>query len=267
MDQNENPMPEGMVFPDFAVQVTEEAQREKLSCCLVDPTVHGGFVDVTAFAGESIMAAKHAGISINGSVHVGQYFDLREPIHLGESLVLHGRVTKVVEEPRGYMVTSTFEAERDDGSVPLMMERTSLRILSDGGTKGPLGKGVTRGVDRGEMRLEATKQLEPEKVAEYSIEAENLIHSDPEVARQFGFRAPIAGGLMAVRMMMEVLARRGAIHDLKMSVRFRRPMFWDEKLELRSQGSGGTPEMFSVFQADGKVVNDAVLHSLNGEQP
>ena len=265
MTTTDNPMPEGMVFPDFPVTVSEQDQTEKLRCCSVDPTVHGGLVDITALAGESIMATKHAGVSINGSVHVGQYFDLRAPIELGEPLVLHGRVTKVVAEPRGHVVTCTFEAERADGTVPLLMERTSLRIAQEA-TKGPLGKGAAREPERELMRLEATKQLLPANVAEYSIEAENLIHSDPAVAREFGFRAPIAGGLMAVRMMMEVLAQRGPIDQLQMSVRFRRPMFWDEVLEIRSQGSAAMPEAFAVFQANGKVVNDAVVHALNGQR-
>ena len=265
MSPADNPMPEGLVFPDFDVTVTEQVQREKLLCCGVDPSVHGRFVDITALAGETIMATKHAGISINGSVHVGQYFDLREPIELGEPLVLHGRVTKVAEEPRGHMITCNFEAERPDGTVPLVMERTSLRIAAESSTKGPLGKSAARPTERESMRFEARKQLEPDKVAEYSIEAENLIHSDPEVARQFGFRAPIAGGVMAVRMMMEVLARRGPITQLQMSVRFRRPMFWDDLLEVRTQQTENAPESFAVFQAEGKVVNDAVVHALSGQ--
>ncbi len=259
-----NPLHEGFVFPTLETVVTEAAQREKLACCQVDPAVFGDRADITAFAMEAIMATKRAGVSINGSVHVGQYFDLREPIYLGETLTLKGRVTNVEPEPRGHLITSTFELERDDASVPLVMERTSLRISAQSETKGPLGRRPTSEPDRSSMQLSAQKQLEPDKVAQYSIEAENLIHSDPNVARQFGFKAPIAGGLMAVRMMMESLVSDGPVETLKMSVRFRRPMFWDELLEIYSHAheDEDRPGGYVVCRPDGKVVNDAVVHAL-----
>ncbi len=259
-----NPLHEGFIFPSLQTVVTEAAQREKLACCQVDPAVFGNRADITAFAMESIMATKRAGVSINGSVHVGQYFDLREPIDLGEQLTLQGKVTKVEPEPRGHLITSTFELERNDGTVPLVLERTSLRISAQSETKGPLGRRQASEPDHGDMRLEAKKQLEPDKVAQYSIEAENLIHSDPAVARQFGFKAPIAGGLMAVRMMMESLVQGGPIETLKMSVRFKRPMFWDEMLEIYSYPHEGEdrPGRYAICRPDGKVVNDAVVHEL-----
>lgn len=262
MSDEPNPLYEGLEFPDFAVTVTEELQGEKLRCCGIDADVFGSQVDITAFAGETIMATKHAGISINGSVHVGQYFDLREPIALGEALILSGRVTKVEPEPRGHLVTAAFEARRADGSIPLLLERTSLRIAATSPRKGPLGRSSEADPDPEAMVLASVKQLEPEHVARYSIEAENLIHSDPAVARQFGFKAPIAGGLMAVRMMMEALVKHGALRRLQMSVRFRRPMFWDERLEVRRRGSEHAPEAFAVFRSDAKVLTQSQIHAI-----
>ena len=255
---------EGFEFPPIEIRITEAIQREKLECCQVDAAVFGDRTDITAFAMEAIMATKQAGFSINGSVHVGQVFELREPIFLGEKLALKGRVTQVNPEPRGHLITSAFELTREDGVIPLVLERTSLKIDAQSESKGPLGRRRNPDPDRDTMQLEAIKQLEPDKVAQYSIEAENLIHSDPNVAREFGFKAPIAGGLMAVRMMMEALVRPGPLSTLKMSVRFRRPMFWDATLEVRSQPqlSQDWPTGFAVFSSEGKVVNDAQVQAL-----
>ena len=72
-------------------------------------------------------------------------------------------------------------------------------------------------------------------MAAFSDEADNLIHSDPETAKRFGFRAPIAGGLMASHIMLGALSAEaggGPVSRLKGEIRFLRPMFWDERLRL-----------------------------------
>ncbi len=112
------------------------------------------------------------------------------------------------------------------------------------------------------MSLFARHQLVPEKVAAYSIEADNLIHSDPETARRFGFRAPIAAGLMAVHFMLAALRRPGPIEQLRATVRFRRPMFWDEALEVwgrRAAGDSGPLTALAVINPEGKVANACVV--------
>jgi len=263
MPEAVNPMPAGFQFPAMAVTVTRAIQNEKLRLCGVDPSVFGSAVDITAFAGEAIMATRLAGISINGSVHVGQTFELAAPIALGTPVTLNGRVIDVEDDPRGHLVRARFEAMLPDGRVPLVMERTSLRISAPG-AKGRPGKKRVADVPPDRWRLESRKTLIPERVAEYSGEAENLIHSDPEVARQFGFRAPIAGGLMAVRMMMEALARRGPVVRLQMSVRFRRPMFWDDALEIRSDAAGpkARPHRIAAYRSDGRVACEAQLRAV-----
>lgn len=254
-------MTEGLEYPDYPVLISEDLQREKLRCCGVDASVFGPWTDITGLADATILATKSAGFSINGSVHMGQWFDLREPIALGTPLTLRGRVTQVAPEPRGHIVTSSFDVVREDGSVPLHLERTSLRIDGASEQKGPLGKKRTVPPSRSDFALATQKTLIPGDVAEYSIEAENLIHSDPAVAKEYGFRVPIAGGLMAVRMMMETLAARGVIETLSMSVRFRRPMFWDDTLDVCTDAPEA-PSQYYVFREDGKVANEATVESV-----
>jgi acyl dehydratase len=249
------------VYPTYDVNVTREAQAEKLACCDVDPGVFGDYVDITHFAVETIMAAKHGGASINGSVHVSQEFEQFEPVRLGETLTLSGRVTAVESNARGAMITSAFEFSRASGVVPLRLSRTSLKA-DPARMRPPAGWSTVAAVELASDWLEvASHRLVPENVARYSVEAQNLIHSDPAVAGEFGFRAPIAGGLMAARMMMAYLWRDGPLQSLRMSVNFRRPMFWDEQLRLFDVGGAGA-RLKMIRASDNKVVNDATIDYL-----
>jgi len=257
---SDKPLDLNFEYPIYAVCVDPQLQNAKLACCDIGPDVFGDYVDITHYAMETILAAKRGGASINGSVHVTQYFEQRAPIKLGERITLKGEVTKVEDVSKGNLVTSRFEAMRPDGDIPLILERTSLRVDASranarASTQQPLPAEAPRLTEL--RRL----PLQPEKVAKYSAEGDNLIHSDPEVAQQFGFRTPIAAGLMAVRFMMAHLWRSGPVHTLQMSVRFRRPMFWDEELVL--SGAGANNENLSMIRAsDGKVANEAHIQSI-----
>ena len=253
----------GFKYPQWEVRVTQQEQEEKLRCCDVLPDVYGDRADISYFAHESIMAAKHAGITVNGSVHMEQVFDLREPIYLNEPLTIVGEVIAVEPDPRGHRVRSRFDFRRSDGSIPLSTERMSLRIDPHSHIKGPLGNAPrVEEPDAGILVHIGTKQLVPEKVAQFNEDAENLIHSDPEVAKAFGFRAPIAGGLMAVRFMMEALVRFGPIDELLMTVRFRRPMFWDEVLDLYADRNDRSLSCLIFRNHSGKVANMARIDHL-----
>tara|TARA_B100002052_G_C15759191_1_gene541486 strand:- start:553 stop:993 length:441 start_codon:yes stop_codon:yes gene_type:complete len=74
--------------------------------------------------------------------------------------------------------------------------------------------------------------LNPKKVADFSSEAGNLIHSDPKVAKQHGFRAPIAAGLMGLHFYRKFIGENFESKSFDLQVWFRRPMFWDDELSL-----------------------------------
>ncbi|MCH9670198.1 MAG: hypothetical protein K0U93_02005 [Gammaproteobacteria bacterium] len=250
----------GFEYPQWEVRALAADQAEKLACCDIDPATYGNRADITYFAHESIMATKHAGITINGSVHMEQTFELRQPVYLGEPLIIRGSVIGVEPDPRGHRIRSQFDFVRPDGTVPLSTERMSLRIDPDAGTTGPVGSSQTITEPRlAELVRVGEKQLHPERVAKFSLDAENLIHSEPEVAKAFGFRAPIAGGLMAVRFMMEALSASGPPDEIRMVVRFRRPMFWDERLDLFADVDEAPMQTLAVAKADGKIANMATV--------
>lgn len=255
---------EGFVFPSFDCTVTPNEQAEKLRYCGLDPALFGDRLDISQLAYLAILAARRAGISINGRVHMSQHFDLREPLLLGERLQVRGSVVGVTPERRGFIEESQFDFLRDDGSMPLSTRRRSLVLdPTVGAEKKPKSSAtnVTAEPTAG-MTHVARHRLVPDRVAAYSADAENLIHSDPETARRFGFRAPIAAGLMAVHFMMAALCAPLPPDRLRMTVRFRRPMFWDDTLDVWLKAASDrddTPTALAIVNGDGKLVNECAI--------
>jgi acyl dehydratase len=258
----------GLKFPEWDCVITPAQQAEKLACCGIDPALYGDRVDITQLAYAAVMSALRAGISINGRVHMSQYFDLRRPVLLGETLRVRGEVVAVTPDRRGAIEESRFDFVRPDGSIPLSTRRASLVLDPKVGAerKSPgMAPPPVPDDPRAGLTLIARHRLVPEKVAAYSIEADNLIHSDPETARRFGFRAPVAAGLMAVHFMMAALRQPGPIERLRATVRFRRPMFWDEALEVwgrRAAGGNGPMTALAVINGEGKVANDCQVDEI-----
>ena len=83
------------------------------------------------------------------------------------------------------------------------------------------------------------RTLVPDQIADYSSEAGNLIHSDPVGAKDQGFWAPIAAGLMGIHFYREALERAYRPKSFDLEVWFRRPMFWDDTLTLVAREDGG----------------------------
>ena len=104
----------------------------------------------------------------------------------------------------------------------------------------------------------------PDRVSDYSSEGRNAIHYDPAVAAQFGYRAPIAGGLMGVRSLMAALCLvDGPPNKIDIGIRFRRPMFWDETLDVMQRKSAdGSVSHLALINASGKVAIEAEVADL-----
>jgi acyl dehydratase len=255
----------GLKFPEWDRVVTAAEQAEKLGCCGIDPAIHGDCADITLFAYAAVLSARRAGISVNGRVHMSQSFDLRRPVRLGEPLHVRGEVETVTPERRGAIEESRFDFIAADGSVPLSTRRRSLVLDPKVGAERKAAGGAPRPAEsdpRAGMTLLARHTLVPEKTAAYSIEADNLIHSDPETARRFGFRAPVAAGLMAIHFMLAALCRPKSPTRLRMTVRFRRPMFWDDRLEVWARQDGGAISALAVINAEGKVTSDCRIDEI-----
>jgi MaoC like domain len=267
----EPPMPDpldvlrpGFVYPEWETRVGPERQARKHQCLDIEAALYGDIADIAFFGMDSILATRHAGLPVNGSVHMRQVFRLKDPIRIGEPLAVRGRVTRVEPAKRGHVVWSSFEFVRPDGSVPLVSDRAGLRVdpaAAERANQAGRDAATPEPDPRAGMTLLFEKQLTPEKVASFSDEAGNLIHSDPEVARQFGFRAPIAAGLMGAHFVLEAVARQGGPPaELDMEMQFLRPMFWDERLAIHGRfGPGGSLAEIAIVNGAAKATGRATI--------
>ena len=107
--------------------------------------------------------------------------------------------------------------------------------------------------------------MTPEGVGTFSDETINRIHDDPEIARQFGYRAPIAAGIMGSHIMMEALVNDGGAppQQLDMMMRFRRPMFWDDLLSIAADRADGHLSRMALMKPEGKVACSASVTSVS----
>lgn len=247
------PPPVGFEFAPKDVEVTRERQKRKLECCGVDSDIWGDVADPSFFAFYTIMAQRWSGRSINGNVHMTQVYDLKAGLPLDAPLRMTGAVSRIDPHPRGSVVYADFAFAAKDGSTPMQARRSSLNP-GPGDADAPRLSLPPIDVSAMEQIYEVT--LEPERVASFSDEASNLIHSDPATAERFGFRAPIAGGLMASHIMLGALvaeAGSGPITRLNAEIAFLRPMFWDERLRLfASPSSDGEPRQLTLLGDDDK---------------
>ncbi len=227
------PLPVGYEYEPRHFSVERAEQEDKLADCGIKPSVHGNKVDLT-FLGFPILDAMMApGVPLAGQVHVYQRFIQKAPLMLGQNLHMSGRISAIEPVAKGEVVRWSFNVADDDGRVLVMVDRAGLRSLPN--TTG--GGGATDFLappseDRSGYAELWQRPLTPERVANYSRDGRNRIHSDPEIAKKFGFRTPIAGGLMGVHYYLEAIARGGQPDQLDLEIWFKRPMFWDETLSV-----------------------------------
>ena len=262
MDHNE--LHTGFTYCDVDLCITPELQERRLRSCLIDPAIYGGFVALTQFCNEAILAATKSGVSINGNVHTTDRIMCSQRIPLGQPLVMSGKVTRTEPAARGTLITSEFSFTLPDGTVALKTERASTRLNRDGSIDHSIARKPSNDLDLSLYSKIAQCSFSPERVTDYSSEGRNAIHYDPEVAARFGYRAPIAGGLMGVRSLMATLClSAGPPNETDIGIRFRRPMFWDETLDvLEKRNDNGQVEHLALVNAAGKVAIEADIAHL-----
>jgi hypothetical protein len=254
----------GFAYRDIELCITTELQAKRLKSCLIDPQIYGGFVDPTHFCNEAILAATKSGLSINGNVHTTDRIICNQRVPLDQPLVMSGKVTMMEPVPRGVLITSEFTFTLPDGTVPLRTERASTRL-------NPNGEITDAGIKTAHIEPDLSKHetvtqciFAPDRVTEYSSEGSNAIHYDPSVAAAFGYRAPIAGGLMGVRSLMASLCLRdGPPKTIDIRIRFRRPIFWDETLDvMRCKDNEGKVTHLALVNGAGKIAVEAEITQL-----
>ena len=227
--KNINHLLPGFEFPETVIQVSEEEQRHKLGCCDIDGSIYANEVDITMLGLPTLEILMAADVPVLGAVHLFQRFHQNSPFVLGEPITVNGKISEVLPHERGCILKCEFQYTDTMGNVRVEAKRSGIVPV---GAKAKSHENF-RPSEQLEGFLEKNRYLlNPEKVADFSSEAGNLIHSDPQVAKQHGFRAPIAAGLMGLHFYRKFIAENYETKSFDLQVWFRRPMFWDDELSL-----------------------------------
>ena len=184
-------------FPPYTFCVTTTDQIHKLNCSGIDPELYGNEVDVAMLGLPTLQVFMANNIPIFGGVHLSQRFRQIIPFYLEEEITVKGRLLGISAHPRGCVLRCEFNYANADGTICVAAERSGI-TPSD--TKEPSQR-IPRPDENFYGFSEIMRRpLEPQRVADFSNEAGNLIHSDPQVANEHGFRAPIAAGLMGIHI-------------------------------------------------------------------
>ncbi|MDP6388319.1 MAG: MaoC family dehydratase [Alphaproteobacteria bacterium] len=253
----------GFQYAERRFAIARAYQEEKLSCCDIDPALYGDRVDATLLGFQVIQAMLDSGVELTGQVHVSQRIRQRSPVALGETLTQTGRITAIETVDRGDLIHAAFDYTTPAGDVAVVVERSSLRPSAAADGLAPPKRTPSPPVERpAGFRVLGEKQLQPELVAHYSAEAGNLIHSDPDVAREHGLRAPIAAGLMGIHFLIEALSTPAPSDAFDVEIRFRRPMFWDDRLTVLGREAAGRLVELRIENEQAKATSVATVHQL-----
>ena len=242
---------EGQLLRTWRTVVTEERQRSYHEAAEVPAGLFGERVDLSILANDTIHAMRYLKTSPMDGLHAGQRMEQLAPIRLGEPLTLRGRVACVRRTAKGRFASTAFVVEDAAGVAKARGELRYFRVdagarVEPAGTDGPF--------DRAGWATVARKALTPQRVRDYSHEfPDYLVHFDPEVAAAVGLRAPVAQGLMSFTWMMQAIAERGHADRFALSATFRRPVFWDETVEVLRRG-----DELAVVGEDGRLRSSGI---------
>lgn len=243
---------EGLLLRSRSIVVTAERQRRYHDAAGVPATLFGDYVDLSILANDTILAMRYLKATPMDGLHAGQRMQQFAPVRLGEPLTVRGRVATLRTTARGRFATTEFIIEDAGGAEKVRGELTYFRVaeasrVARAGSDAPF--------DAAGWSLVLRKKLTPRVVTAYSYEfPDYLVHFDPEVAASVGLRAPVAQGLMSFTWMMQALAGSGAQERFALSATFRRPIFWDETVEVLRRG-----DALAVVGADGRLRSAGTL--------
>lgn len=220
----------GFRFPERRIVRSAGYQAERLTASGVEPEVWGEVAEPVLWALEGFRSMTDADQDIDGYVHVEQRLRQIEPVPVGEPVTFRGVTVALDPVPRGRHLVQRFEVVRDDGTVAAVAEHVGL--MPD---PAKMGGGAAAGSAQPPAPMETLveKRLTPDQVRVFSGDVGNEIHFDPAFAARYGYRAPLAQGLMTMLWMVGRLAlETGPRAPLDVVARFRRPVFWDDPMVM-----------------------------------
>lgn len=258
----------GYDFPDETLIVTAAEQKRLHAWCDIPESRYGGSVDPTFLARRPVLLNTLSMTACRpevGKVHIVHRLVQRRPAALDTPLAMTGRYTTIEDHPRGWIAHSAWEFRTADGA-PVLTVAPQVMMIDPERARRPGESGKrSAGPAEDESGFEPLthKQCTPENTCGYCEGTKNLIHIDPAHAQGFGFRAPIIAGNQTVNFLLEALALERVPETFDVTIRFRRPVFWDDALvvEGRRRG-GGTLQAVRAVNGEGKVVADCRIDAV-----
>lgn len=256
----------GYEFPPEDITVSEADQRQKHGFCHTPPERYGDVVDPTFLARRTILLNTDAIQACKpdcAPVHIVHRLKVHAPVRLGETVTMTGQYIAIPEISRGWVTKSRWEFHKADGTHVLTVEPDVMMMdpsKAPEGKKGPRKARPAAAAAGFETLLE--KQCTPETTLGYCEGTTNLIHTVPEVAKEYGFRAPIIAGNQTVNFLLEALALDGVPAEMDVELKFLKPVFWDDSVNVQGKRENGTLVELRAVNGDGETVATGIVNSV-----
>ncbi len=251
----------GLQYQERRFVIDAAEQKRLLTLCGIDAAIFGEEIDPIAFITLAIREGIRNGVSANGAVNMAQTITMHRPLTLGEQITVGGGILSVDEVPRGRVAFSETWFAGADGTRAITSTRKSLRPdPAKAAVRGTGHKPVPVIQDISVLKEVNRITLTPECVTAFTG-PNNPVHTDPEVAKKSGYRAPIMGGSQGMRYLSAEIWRHFKPRQLDLDIFFLRPIFWDDTftvmVEERSDQWGAI-----CLARDGKVMVEARINRI-----
>jgi acyl dehydratase len=253
----------GFQFPEKRVEIDPAEQNRLHGWCDIGPDVFGDVGDPALIGRLPVVMLSNTIVAQRpgwGQVHVVQRIQQRRAIGLGESLRLTGEIKKLIQHPRGELATTVWRYWDELGQTPFEVVAEGLLLDPNPVSRDSEPKQNVEPESR-EFERVLSKQCTPQATVGYCDGTNNLIHSDVEVARQLGFRAPIIAGTQTMSFLLEPLYQAEPPGKLSLTIRFRRPVFWDDVVDIEVAKNDIHIEHVRAMNSANKCVADCSVVS------
>ena len=256
----------GYEFPQEEITVSEAEQHQLHGFCDTPPERYGDFVDPTFLARRTIRLNTEAIQACRpdcAPVHMVHRLKVHAPVRLGETITMTGQYIAIPEISRGWVTKTRWEFHRADGGHVLTVEPDVMMMDP---SKAPSEKKGARkerpAADDAGFETLLEKQCTPDTTLGYCEGTTNLIHTVPEVAAEYGFRAPIIAGNQTVNFLLEPLALEGVPAEMDVELKFLKPVFWDDAVNVQGRREGGVLTALRAVNGDGETVATGIVNSV-----
>ncbi|NUA26751.1 MaoC/PaaZ C-terminal domain-containing protein [Cupriavidus basilensis] len=187
-------------------------------------------------------------------VHGEQRLRLHRPLPVSGTVRARARVTHVIDkgaDKGALVIVERTLVDAATGAELATVNHTTFCRADGGFGQGDTAPEALPAAPARAPDAARSQAIMPQAALLYRLNADpNPLHADPEVARAAGFDAPILHGLctygVAARALVDTFANGDGDQLLELNVRFSRPVFPGETLEVRMWREGGGRVLFDA---------------------